>query len=89
MVTASVHTFQSVNGPLLELFQGDLRGRRCFIDVQTVGIVLLLVCWGSKLPFLGVNNSSSFRIDPMGVLSYHDEGIMVEKHECPRSLRYH
>lgn len=76
-----MHTLQSVNSPLLELFEGDFRGRRYLINVQTVRIVLLLVCWSSELSFFRVNDSPSFGINAMSVLSNHGVGIVFRCQE--------
>lgn len=81
-MTFNGHTLQSVNSPLLKLFEGDLRSGRYFVDVQTVRIVLLLVCCGSELSFLGINHSSAFRIDPISVLSNHGKGYCGQELEC-------
>jgi hypothetical protein len=76
-----VHTLQSVNGPLLELLESDFRRRRYFINVQAVRIILLLVCWGGELSLFGVNNSPSFGINAMGVLSNHGVCIVFSCRE--------
>lgn len=66
-----VHTPQPINGPLLELLEGDLSRRRRVVQVQTVRVVLLLVDWYGELPFFVVDSCPAFGVDTVGVLSNH------------------
>lgn len=42
-------TSEPIDGPLLELLEFDLGGRRGFVEAQPMGIILLLVLGNSKL----------------------------------------
>lgn len=68
------HTLQSIDGPLLELLQRDLRGRRRVIDVHAMGIVLLFESCRGELSFLGVNDGPPLRINAINILSDHGGG---------------
>lgn len=66
-----MRTLQSVNRPLLELFQSDLGRRWDIVEIQAMRVVLLLerrrcellLSWVQVGPPLGVNS--------MKILSYH------------------
>jgi hypothetical protein len=77
-ICSNAHTLQPINGPLLELFEGDFSSRRCIIDVHAMGIVLLLECCSGKLPFLVINDSPPFRINAVNILSHHDGGCVFD-----------
>lgn len=64
-------TFQSVDSPLLEFFQGDFRGGRDLVEVQAMLVFLLLVCWSCELLLLVVDSGSPFRVDSIDILPDH------------------
>ena len=66
-----VGTFQPIDGPLLEFFQCDFRGGGDFVEIQSVLVFLLLVCWCRELLLLVVDGTPPFRVDATEVLSYH------------------
>lgn len=68
-----MRTFQSVDGPLLELLECYVCCWRDLIEVQTKGIVLLLVCGSRELLLFVVKGGSSFGVNPVHVLSNHFE----------------
>lgn len=76
------NTSQSIDSPLLELFERDLGRGRDFIEAQAVRVVLLFVVCGScELFLLVINRTSPFRVNSMMVLSYHDcsQSLSVER----------
>ena len=56
---------------MLELLEGDFGCGRRVIEVQAVGIVVLLVGRVGELFFLVVDDISSFGVDTVIVLAYH------------------
>ncbi len=71
-------TSQSINGPLLKVFQSDLSSRRDMIEVQPVGIILLLVRRGSKLFLFVINRGPSLWIDPCRLIPNHDFALIED-----------
>lgn len=66
-------TFQSVNRPLFKLFKCYLCSWRDLIEVQTVRIILLLVCRCSKLLLPVIEDSPLFGINSVDILPNHFE----------------
>ncbi len=64
-------TSQSIYGPLLELLKSDFSGGRDLIEVQSVGIFLLLVCWDCELLLLVIKCTPPLRVYTTVVLSDH------------------
>ena len=67
------HTSQSVNRPLFELLQRNLRRWRCIIEVQSVRIIHLLKDRVCKLSTFMIKIRSSFGIELTKILSNHIE----------------
>lgn len=67
------HTLQPVNRPLFELFEGNLCCRGNIIEIQPVGVILLLEDWSCELLLLMIKIGPSLGIDPVKVLSNHLE----------------
>ena len=74
-----IDTSQSIYGPLLELLESDFSSWRNLVKVQSVGIFLLLVCWGCKLLLLMVECTPPLRIYTIVVLSDH---CNMQCHSC-------
>lgn len=66
-----VHTLQSVDSPLFELFESDLCGRRDLVEIQPIRVILLLIRRSRELLLLVVQSGSPLRIDTTGILSNH------------------
>lgn len=64
-------TSQSIDCPLFELLKGDLCSGGYFIEVQSVGVFLLLVCWGRELLLLMIKCTPPLGIYTVVVLPYH------------------
>lgn len=69
----ATRTLQSVNSPLLELLEGDLCSWGDFVEVQSVGIILLLEDRGGKLFLLGVQSRPPLWINFAEILPDHVE----------------
>lgn len=65
-------TSQSIDSPLLELFECDLSRGGNFVQAQAVRVVLLFEFWRSKLFLSVINGTSPFGINSTVVLFYHD-----------------
>ena len=73
-------TSQSINGPLLELLESNLCCWWGFVQVQTMGVLLLLVEWSSELLLLVINSAPPLWIEAAEVLSDHfRHSLMAER----------
>lgn len=64
-------TFQPVNCPLLKLLERDFGSWRHIVEIETMGVVLLLIRGCRELLLFVVENRSSFRVNSLKILSYH------------------
>lgn len=67
------HTSQSINGPLLKLLERDLGSGRHIVEIQTVGVVLLLVGGRGELLLFVVEHGAPLGVDAVRVLPDHGE----------------
>ena len=65
------HTSQSIDRPLLKLFEGDFRSRRGFIEVETMRIIVLFECRIGKLAFFMIQYCPTLCVYSIDVLPYH------------------
>ena len=64
-------TSQSVDGPLLELLELDFGDGGGFVEIQSVGIGLLLVLGNSELLFFMIVNVPSLGLKSLSIRSNH------------------
>lgn len=64
-------TPQSIDSPLFKVFESNFGCGRYVIDVQAVGIILLLMCWASELLLPVINGCPSLWIDTTGFVPDH------------------
>jgi hypothetical protein len=76
ILKTKIYTLQSVNGPLLELLKRNLCCRWDLVEIETMGIVLLLVCRRRELLFFVVQGGPPFGVDSMKVLSNHAGSVI-------------
>lgn len=69
------HTPQSVNGPLLKLLESYICRRWCFIEVETMSVLGLLVRWIGELSFSVVENLTSLGVYSVEILPEHRGGL--------------
>ncbi len=63
---------QTIDSPLLELFERDISGRRCNIEIQSVLVFKILVHRRRELPFPIIEARPSLWVNTCEVLSDHD-----------------
>ena len=70
------NTSQSVYGPLLKVFESDLCGWRDAVQIEPMGIFLLLVSRIGELSLSVADSVLSFGIDAISICS--DHGVLPE-----------
>ena len=64
-------TSETVDGPLLELLEGDFRGRGRGVEIQPVRVFLRFVEGVGELFFLVVEDVAAFGVDAVTALADH------------------
>lgn len=73
-ITRKISTSKAVNSPLLELFKRDVRRGCIGVEIETMGILGILVLRRRELPLAMVEDVPPLRVDAIVTLAQHCDG---------------